>query len=374
MDTVIITKRLPNSLIIRSADSHLYRIGLLWTPVGDCKRGVFYHPLLIFVVLCVLLTKNVITTFVAGKDIRSSIVLGNASRLSGLGNLVNHGISLCIVLALCSQIIYYVNHKNRVKPTFLRPFHMMSGRLTPEEVGLHCTAQCVALVNKTRLLFRLIRMASEMLNHLCAIGWVMTSYLLNGSVGEAVAYGVPYTALYIVGNHYYFNIIFYQMVYFYITCDFFKIKIRQNKRLALNEIRVNSKASIGRIIAQFNGLYSEIREYDRQLWSRFLLCYWATFGSIVTVVLFITLFIPAHLILKVIFGYIVVLFGALFILIIFTAASINKEMNEFHPIFNRMYLQYALVNSINKNKSFVSNKIKVKINSYIGTSHTRGGQ
>ena len=44
-------KILPPNAIIKSIDSHLYRIGLSLFPVENRQRSVFYNPKLIFIIL-----------------------------------------------------------------------------------------------------------------------------------------------------------------------------------------------------------------------------------------------------------------------------------------------------------------------------------
>ena len=39
-------------------------------------------------------------------------------------------------MAIFNQLIYYLNHKRRIEPTFVRLFQVMSGSLRPSAVGL----------------------------------------------------------------------------------------------------------------------------------------------------------------------------------------------------------------------------------------------
>ena len=56
---------------------------------------------------------------------------------------------------LFMQIVYYVNHKRGVEPTFLRVLGVMSGRLTPISIGLTDEMKAMKLISMSKWLLRL---------------------------------------------------------------------------------------------------------------------------------------------------------------------------------------------------------------------------
>ena len=54
---------------------------------------------------------------------------------------------------MTSQLIYYYNYKNDIKPTFLKVFQMMSGLVSPKSIGLTNEKQIYKLIKLSKRLF-----------------------------------------------------------------------------------------------------------------------------------------------------------------------------------------------------------------------------
>ena len=131
-------KCLPQDLTIESIDDILYRIGLSLDSIRDRpKRPKIFHPIIVFIVVLIFAIKEM--TIFSLKESHSQWfpVLGSYGHL--LGGIRRHlslPLTLFSILSLSSQLIYYYNERNGIKPTFLRVFKMMSGLVTPKSIGL----------------------------------------------------------------------------------------------------------------------------------------------------------------------------------------------------------------------------------------------
>ncbi len=65
----------------------------------------------------------------------------------------NNSASLLIFLALISQCIHYLNYRNNIRPTYLKPFEMMSGLIDPQSVDLTNRAEILRKIKVWNYLF-----------------------------------------------------------------------------------------------------------------------------------------------------------------------------------------------------------------------------
>ncbi|CAG2105689.1 unnamed protein product [Medioppia subpectinata] len=121
-------KMLKNISTVKEADIHLFRIGLCLTSTRvEAKRSLIHKPIVQFVVLIYGFFKYTITLLIPDLDLFSTIVLGDFSQFVGIKLHFNIACNFFIILALSSQLVYFYNYINDIKPTFLNVFEVMSG-------------------------------------------------------------------------------------------------------------------------------------------------------------------------------------------------------------------------------------------------------
>jgi hypothetical protein len=84
MKTYQTFKVLPQNMILCSAESHLYRIGLCLISETYVKRSKFHSPLLIFIINIVVLLKSIISLLLPEDNKYLLIVNGEFSYFLGL--------------------------------------------------------------------------------------------------------------------------------------------------------------------------------------------------------------------------------------------------------------------------------------------------
>ena len=174
--SIQIDKLIPRSLIISGLDNHLYRIGLSFDSTAGKRRKLLCNPRLIFVVFILYLIQNNINLFVIREDPFLSKVFGNYGYFLKVGVIWSIVFNFGSLLVLSSQFTYYYNHKNDIKPTFLRVFQMMSGSITPRAVGLTNSEQILKLLKKTRILFKIIDFNNKYLLPFVAFFFIIAIY------------------------------------------------------------------------------------------------------------------------------------------------------------------------------------------------------
>ena len=117
-------------------------------------------------------------------------MLGSTSQLLGI-RIHDLFFILCSLLTLISQMIYFYNHKQRVRPTFLRLFRMMSGAVPPKDLGLTNPEVVIRLCRNSVKWFRLLRYHNDYWIEFLAAVFVLSVYYYKTTFFEVLIFGIP---------------------------------------------------------------------------------------------------------------------------------------------------------------------------------------
>ena len=126
---------LPPNVIISNAENNLYRIGICLTLRSHINRNKLHNPLLIFSVNSIVLIKCLITLLFLIHYKNLFIIFGDFGYLLRIRFHLNVAIAHYLLLSLISQLIYYYNYKNDIKPTFLKVFEVISVLVSPKSMS-----------------------------------------------------------------------------------------------------------------------------------------------------------------------------------------------------------------------------------------------
>ena len=175
-------KCLPPELTIESVDDILYRIGLCFTSVRvRPKRHFINHPSIVFIVTSIVMIANIITALVSEEKKQIIIALGNVGHFIGIRQLYSILLSLASMITLLSQLCYYYNYRNGIKPSFLRVFQMMSGRVPPIRLGLTNEIEIKRLLRITAKLNNLFQISNFYFLPLFCFVYELSFYLFYGT-------------------------------------------------------------------------------------------------------------------------------------------------------------------------------------------------
>ena len=254
-------------------------------------------------------------------------------------------ISLISLLPISIQLIYYYNYRNGIKPTFLRVFQMMSGLVSPKSLGLTDEQQIRKLLNRTKFLLKCTKINNKFIFPFTALNVMLTIYSYKTSLSETVYYGFPNAILSATWVIYFLNSLSYQCLVFYILCLYLKMKINSLNEILLEMKRRKRFIRIRETLQSIDSLYSEINEYNTTFWSKILMNFWTIFGTFIVFLLYICLFCNLDIINLLIFYYALFTYGFLFLLIIFTASSVNYCANKSYKTLNSLIISYSKHNN-----------------------------
>jgi hypothetical protein len=196
-----------------------------------------------------------------------------------------------LIFALICQFINYYNYKNGIWPHYVKPFHMMSGLVSPKSIGIYDRNMVKIIQNRAKLLFRIITINCEIIIPLVAIIASIPLYL-NCNFHQLLIYAIPWTLILIRSLYSVAGYLDWQLVYFYLICLYLKLKIRNvnHKLIEIIDNRIIScESNIKIVINKINKIYIEIDVYNNYwsiitFWTYFMLTF--IFGLILCGILF----------------------------------------------------------------------------------------
>ena len=348
---------LSDTMVIDSVDDILFEIGLLLTSVSnqDKQRDLINKPFFILIINISIFILKCVVVYVDSNDDELLKVLGDFTHMYGkMKQHYNIIIILFTIFVLYSQWVYYSNYKRGIRPTFLRLFHMMSGSVTPREVGLTNDEDVRDLVCVTRRINNIIWFNNNYTLPLCCLMCALVGFYLKCGILDTIIYGTPHGIYLAIWGHILWNIFTYQCMYFYIICKFLKRRLKRINESLIRMNRGNQFIRIGSLLSSLNSLYNEINGYNTTYWSKFLLNVWQTFGASIVILLHIIIFTKINHIILISFIYALIVFSSSFLLIIFTATSVNSEAYKSHKYLHSLY-------SFNKQTKAKRFRIKYKV-------------
>ena len=158
--------------------------------------------MLIFSLNLIVLVKCLISLLFPNDYNKLFIIIGDFGYLLGLRIHVNIGYALYMFLAMTSQLIYYYNYRNDIKPTFLKVFEMMSGLVSPESIGLTNEKQIYKLIKLSKRLLFICELFTEHFAPVFAFILSISPYIINCSVMDTIIFGFPNSLLFSLWGHY----------------------------------------------------------------------------------------------------------------------------------------------------------------------------
>ena len=223
MNEIKVLDLLPNSLRIYSADNQLYRIGLcLKPPKIYVKRHCFSKPIFVAFILWYYLITNVILLVNNGKNELIVLIFGDFSHILGIGIQYKIAFIFTLIFTISIQLIYYYNYWKGIEPTFLSVFEMMSGLVTPNSIGLSDPQSVRRFINTSKTLFKINDFICNKTVPFMGL-YVLITFISYKPILTALLYGIPNSVMNSFVIFHMFNIVFNQMIYFYLLCCYLKL-------------------------------------------------------------------------------------------------------------------------------------------------------
>ena len=360
MSNFDLNKRLPNELIIQSVDNHLYRSGICFENYGNTeeKRTFIHKPIVIFFAFLLFFIKINLNAIINKGITKLSFIFGDIENLYGIRIEFIFSVNLIAILCIGTQLIYYYNYRNGIKPTFLKVFQMMSGLVSPKSIGLTDRAEILKLIRRTDFLIKFAKINNRIIVPMIVFLWSILPYILYCSPLEIFIFGIPNSILLAFQGYSMVESIINHCIYFELLCYYLEIK---TKSLNNSIHKKRNSMMFLRFAHSMDSLFREINEYNNTFWSKLLLLNWLNLGGAATLFLFISLFKSLLLLEKIVFTYFGVFYSSLFLLFIFKASAVNYEVNKSYKSLNSI-IAYQSKQLLHKNKSIkLSIKSKIKV-------------
>jgi hypothetical protein len=233
----------------------------------------------------------------------------------------------------------------------------MSGLVSPKSIGLTNKEEIYGMIRTTKFLFRICKRNNNKVAPVLVLAINLFPFVMKCSTFDTILFGIPISLLLAFCAHNAFNINIFQVVYFYLICRYIKIKFKESNDFV--QLKKINNENFLRFIQDLDAKYSELNEFNRNFWSKYLLSVWVISVALVNFVLYAFLFADSDIVFKFILSYASAVVILIFILIISTASSVNHEANKI----------YKPLNHIMANQSFkrlsLAKKVKVNINELI---------
>ena len=304
----------------------------------------------------ILATKELIGGLLMGENEFGFKLLGIHGHYIGIRRVHSAALISFSILSLSSHLIYYNNHRNGIKTTFLGVVAMMSGLVTPKSIGLTDDIYIRRLLKKMRISIKLLTMNNYLGIPVGAFFMMLALYYYKTTPIDTLVFGIPNAILYFIWSSYCIPVTDVQLLLFYAICSQLRFRINSLNKTLIKIKRTKDYSKIRQTLQSFDSLYNEINGYNTTFWSKFLLVFWVTIGSCDVFLIHVCIFgrIPIWLIIT--FVYCSLFLFGFFIFIIFTASSVNHSVYESYKSLN------SLNASISKqNRFFVMLSTRIKV-------------
>jgi hypothetical protein len=123
---------LPNDVLINFAANHLYRFGLIPLTDESIERKRYENPVFKSIINLRLIIRIIISLQLSEENEYIFLLIGDFPYF--LKARIHFNTAECLItsIAIFSQLVQYYNYKNDIKPSYLKPFEMLSGLRSPK--------------------------------------------------------------------------------------------------------------------------------------------------------------------------------------------------------------------------------------------------
>jgi hypothetical protein len=333
-------KPLPSVIAIKGAENHLYRIGLSLFSFGSQKRNRFHNPIFISFIISAQMLKSIIAILMK-EDKYILLLIGDFDYFLNGRNFFNTATVLFASTALFSQLLHYWKYYKNESPSYMKPFEMISGLVSPKSIGLINREDINQLLNKSKNMFKFSRIP--------IIGISFASFFSSGipliinSSFELYLIQIFWVLLFTFYTYFCVNINFSQMTYFYIICLYLKLKLRNANSSIRKCFEIKYEMSNYRmknILKSLNSIISEINTYNDDFWSKYLMIVLIIFIIALDLLLFQSIFGKMNFFYKMILFYVSCSSFSLLMILINTASSVSFEANKSYKLLNKWFITY----------------------------------
>jgi hypothetical protein len=152
-------------------------------------------------------------------------------------------------------------------------------------------------------------------------------------------FGIPWGFINTIGSHLLCGNICYQVCYFYIICEYLRMKFGKiydkiQKIILINRSKLRN--SLKQIII-LDRIYAEVEQYNR-FWCKCLLLFYVCFVSLICTTLYSLVFGDLELLLKITIGYIAVMNILVLVSFVTPGIRVSRKVNKSYLLFIKLFV------------------------------------
>jgi hypothetical protein len=352
------TALLPPNDVLDSAGTHLYRIGLSLYPFGSKRRNIFHNPILAFIMILIYWSKAITAVLLPEDNEMIFKMIGDYQYFMNGRIHMNLAVIPYMSLALISQMINAWNYYNDIKPSYLKPFEMMSGLVSPKTIGLTNRDIVYKIMKRSKLLFRICGPISQSMLF-AAFLLPLILFSINFTLCEFLVYGIIHCIISSLSAYYSFCFHSHSVVYFHIICYYLRLKLQfiNNQIKAITESgKKFNETKLLSIIGSLQEIYSEISDYNNNYWSKYLFANLAFILTVCNVTLFHTLFGNTSFTFKIWELYANISFALILMNLLISASAVYSEAKRSYKLLNKLFI----CSKANKIRANIQIKVRLK--------------
>ena len=328
---------------VKSAGSHFYKIGLSLIKFAENDQRIQYHSIysnLIWIsIIIIRCTVSMLIPVQSGDAIR--VYLGDFAYFLNSVYHLNPCNILMFFTSIDSMIINVLDYNRGKRQTFLQPFGLLSGRCSPLSVGLDNEQDIIKMAK----IFKFgIKMMKSISINIMIISTLISFLPLVFSLKwyELILFGLPWSLIYSIALYFGLKIFTYQILYFSITCFYFKVKLKQINNAFREKTKFKSRrfSEILNLIKKLNAIYNEIDEFNSNYWSKISLSYIRSLGLVFNLMIFVSIYGSLNIFLQIVFTYFGISFFLQFMFYLKINALVSSEAFKAYRTVNNLYLEY----------------------------------
>lgn len=356
---ISVTKNLDKELVINSAGSDFYAIGLSLFPYINSQRKPLYNPYFVFFVILGYTLKLILSLTIVSSEEKVFLLMGDWTYFLGARYHMSASAITYGILASFSQLTHFWYYWKGIEPSYLEPFKVIAGFLCPIDVGLIEREDVVRLVRRSKWYYMA---AKPVLMSRIPVALLLSSvpfFLHSRSPLDLIA-ALFWVIVFTLWVHFTAGFLIYQILYFSILCFYLKIKVKRlNQKIstAIKSKRAATPQEIKSMAKQFLLVHKEICRTNGNHWSLFLLLVVIACIVICNMCNYTFFFGTLNLVLRVVFLYMSLLFYAFLLFVLMTASSVVIESDKTFTILNFLYAR--------QKDSIKSTPIKFKVRFFV---------
>ena len=281
-------KRLPEALVIKSKGNHLYKIGLSLFSNEMFVKDRILNPIFVFINVILLIIRSIVVILIPQEYEHLMPFIGDifiGMKVKIPGNLIMITVGS---FAIFSQLLHYYEYKKNLKPTYLKVFDVISGKIPPISIGLTNEFHIHLMVRRFKYLLRLCELSCNAIGPVVVIAYVYGFASVNDNFWHYSYLYVFYSIHAAIALGYCTNAInVWQVFYFYTFSYYLKIKLRSNTNLLLLKLKHSkNQLYLRNVMNRFDSIYTEISEANAKYFSKWLFIFWLIISTFICVLLY----------------------------------------------------------------------------------------